>query len=354
MRTTLALLALSFFAPAVSSSPLDAVVKLTSHGGSGTVIWTGPGKSYILSAHHMFSGKDYSRPVKVEAPHPKPAQHQPGVARCIGVDQAADLALVEVSIGPMPYFCSVAPAGHRPGRLISCGYDRLQWHAQGAVRATAREAHLLSGHPQGVPTFGFTRALDLDHDSYEPTAGSGNFQYTRELPWHGRSGGGLIDIDNGVLIGVVSGYSGTSPKTWAEVKPGACGIYGSHPAILRFVARTAPQALQPPAAVPQGYGAPAPQQGNLQDVLRQIQMQQEQINRLLGQDSNRQPGRPFVEEWHESPDGQRRVPAPQPQFQQPIVYAPPQQIPITPLTRPQQQVIPQQQPGRPYCLPGGT
>jgi hypothetical protein len=44
---------------------------------------------------------------------------------------------------------------------------------------------------------------------------------------HGRSGGGLWDIDAKVLIGVVQGY---------EVPPwGRRGIYVSHQAVLRFL-----------------------------------------------------------------------------------------------------------------------
>ncbi len=349
-------------APAFAATPLDGVVKLTSHGGSGTVIWKGQQGAYILSAHHMFSGKDQNRPVVIEAPHPQPSTQQKVSARCVGVDAGADLALVLVQGGTFPYVTPVAPRGHRPGNLISCGYDRLQWHAQGPVRATARPAHLLAGSPYGGNRVGYTHAItEFTIDRYTETAAD-RMAYTRELPWHGRSGGGLIDVDNGVLIGVVSGYSGASPKTWAEVKPGAHGIYASHEAILDFLTRTAPQALQPPAATPQVYGPQQPQGDPFQEAIRQMQIQQQEIDRRL----QAEPGRPYIQEWHETPDGRRRqpfeppplqqapyqsLPAQPQQYQQPIVYRPPPQSLITPLTGPGQQAIPQQQP---YCPPGGT
>jgi len=69
----------------------------------------------------------------------------------------------------------------------------------------------------------------------------GNTTYTKEKPWHGRSGGGLCDLDAKVLIGVVQGY---------EVPPwGRRGIYVSHQAILRFL-RTQPRAGEQQTPLP--------------------------------------------------------------------------------------------------------
>jgi hypothetical protein len=50
--------------------------------------------------------------------------------------------------------------------------------------------------------------------------------FTREKPWHGRSGGALLDADAGYTIGVVQGY---------EIMAWGRGIYCSHQAILKFL-----------------------------------------------------------------------------------------------------------------------
>jgi hypothetical protein len=226
------------------AAPADAVVQLPAQGGSGTVVWTGPGKTYILTAGHMFSGHAQGQKVQVVAPDPRPGSPRAGGApRCVGVDASADLALVEMQAGPLPYVCPIAPAGHRPGRLLSVGYDEMRWPAQ------QRPAHLLH-----LPSTGsYTLALEcgLLHGYLTPRReilqeDGRNFLLTQELPWHGRSGGGLIDVDSGYLIGVVSGYRGTDPDHWRETKPGCAGVYGSTAAIQRFVAQYAPQVLQSP------------------------------------------------------------------------------------------------------------
>jgi hypothetical protein len=219
----------------VLAAPPDAVVQLPSHGGSGTIVWTAQGQSYVLTAGHMFDGGKRNARIQVTAPDPRPGAARPGGARLVGTDPSADLALVELHAGPLPYVCPIAPAGHTPGRLLSVGYDEMHWPAQ------KRSAHVIAGS--------FTRTCTL------ATAGPGrqilledpgNFLTTQELPWHGRSGGGLIDIDNGYLIGVVSGYRGTDPRHWQEVKPGASGVYVAPGAIRRFVTQYAPGILQNP------------------------------------------------------------------------------------------------------------
>ncbi|HEV3116188.1 MAG TPA: hypothetical protein VGY58_03995, partial [Gemmataceae bacterium] len=121
--------------------------------------------------------------------------------------------------GPMEACAPVAPAAHVPGHaLLSVGFDEMR------LPATVKSATVLGT--------------------------MGSITFTRERPWHGRSGGALLDAERGYLVGVVSGY---------EVIGRRRGMYVSHQTILEFVARqhvgqgrTAPQ----PYAAPQPSGAP--------------------------------------------------------------------------------------------------
>ena len=172
----------------------DAVVRLPSHGASGTVIHTERGRSLILSCAHAFEGAARSTPVALDVPCLHPGAPRKGRIRLIAVDYTRDLSLLELNDGPLDYVCPVAPAGHRPGRCLSVGYDEMRLPAR---RASA--SLLVSDR---------------------------SITFTREMPGHGRSGGALIDVDAGRLIGVVQGY---------EVG-GACrGLYVSHAAILEFL-----------------------------------------------------------------------------------------------------------------------
>jgi hypothetical protein len=139
----------------------------------------------------------------------------------VAIDHDRDVSLLEMNRGPLPYVCPIAPAGHRPARLISAGYDEMHWPA------TVKAAHSVGG--------------DARHT------------YTRERPWHGRSGGGLIDAESGYLVGVVSGYTG--PPAHVEVYPGQVGIYVSHESVLAFIGRLPGQGAAPVPARPQ---APPP------------------------------------------------------------------------------------------------
>src|SRR5262249_57287659 len=114
-----------------------------------------------------------------------------GRIRLIAVDYTRDLSLLELNDGPLDYVCPVAPAGHRPGRCLSVGYDEMRLPAR---RASA--SLLVSDR---------------------------SITFTREMPGHGRSGGALIDVDAGCLIGVGQGY---------EVGGARRGRYVSHAAIL--------------------------------------------------------------------------------------------------------------------------
>jgi hypothetical protein len=178
----------------LAAEPPDAVVRLPSHGASGTVIYTERGRSLILSCAHAFEGAARTTPVTLDVPCLKPGPPLSGRIRLLAVDYALDLSLLELNDGPLDYVCPVAPAEHRPGRCLSVGYDEMRLPAK---RASAS----LIGSDRGIT-------------------------FTREIPWHGRSGGALIDRDAGRLIGVVQGY---------EVGGERRGLYVSHAAILRFL-----------------------------------------------------------------------------------------------------------------------
>ncbi len=208
MRTPKLLLiaALALFQPAhrASAAPpsteelTHAVVRLSSHGASATVIATQTGRTLLLSCGHAFRGADRAKAILVDAPHP--AAGRPG---------------------PLPFVAPVAPAGHSPGsHLLSVGFDEMKWPA------TKKSARLWRG-PEGGTDSAVT--------------------HTFERPWHGRSGGALLDLDTGHLIGVVSGY---------EVSGQRRGIYASHGAILRFLSATGGGSVQGrkkhPAIPPQG------------------------------------------------------------------------------------------------------
>jgi hypothetical protein len=194
----LASLLLLLAAGLAGAGPEDAVVRVISHGASATVIHTEPGRTLLLGCAHAYRGGDRHKRHVIDAPAPLAgAKSTGGRIRVLAVDHRLDLSLVEIPEGPLPYVCPVAPAGHRPSAdILSAGYDEMR------VPRTERRATLAGSGPAVT--------------------------YTREKPWHGRSGGALIDLRAGRLIGVVQGY---------EVPPGGGGrgIYASHDAVLRFL-----------------------------------------------------------------------------------------------------------------------
>jgi hypothetical protein len=228
--STLCFLAILALPLASHGAAKDAVIRIPSHGGSGTIIYTSNDYSLILTASHLFwingdtpqvDPRLLAKKPTLDIPEPvkKPGTVYYG-AKVIAIDVDADVALWKVNIGNLPYGCPVAPAGFRPGpNILSCGYDNMKLPGSGpqAYRATI---------------------LSSDQDT----------TYTREKPWHGRSGGALIDADAGYVIGVVGGY---------ETKNGGRGIYASHAAILRLMIKAgvslAPQPVQPKS--PQPYVA---------------------------------------------------------------------------------------------------
>lgn len=160
-----------------------AVVMIPSHGGSGIVIATSRQRTYLLSAAHMFEGKDANKAIRLQVPVPRPeGQKQVGIW-LVALDRKADLALLEMNYGPLPYLAPVAPINHQLRRkqwLLSVGYDEMK----------------------KPPRMRWTKY-----------AGSfGHLSYTETPPWHGRSGGALLDMQTGYTVGVVSGYERPYPQ----------------------------------------------------------------------------------------------------------------------------------------------
>ncbi len=196
-----------------SLSPQDlahAVVRLPSHGASATIIETQKGRTVLLGCGHAFQGPDRKKPIVVDIATPQAHSPQKVGIGLVAVDYDLDLSLVVIDSGPMEFVVPVAGPGHRPGtHLLSVGYDEMHWPA------TERSAHVV-----------INTAL---------------ITFTWERPGHGRSGGALLDLDHGCLIGVVQGY---------EVTGQGRGMYVSHAAILQFLGRrpggrTAPVPFSP-------------------------------------------------------------------------------------------------------------
>lgn len=202
-----------------AQGPESAVIRIGSHGASGTIIKTENNRSWILSCAHMFADIDAQglhanaqllrRPLRIDGPPQPQAKHQRGVAKVVGVDFQSDLSLIEIANGPF-FHVPVAPLNHRPaGQLLSLGYDEMRWPV------TRQRATL---HSMGGLTL-----------------------FTHEKPWHGRSGGALIDANGPYLVGVVQGY---------EVSSQGRGLYVNLRAIHAFLNRHLSQQRTPPYQCP--------------------------------------------------------------------------------------------------------
>lgn len=208
--------------PKVGAAPVDAVFRMPSHGASGTFVYSGGGRALGITCAHAFEGKDRTKPIVLDVPWPNPGQKAHVGVRILKVDYNTDLALIEVGC-EVPYTCQIALPGQRPQRLLSIGYDGMTWPS---VKATSQ----IVGYEQ-------------------------NRSMTNENPRPGRSGGGLIDPDQGLLFGTCTGY---------EVGGQRRGIYSSHQAVLVFVGwndlPAAPQAPRAPYVTEERYtprpGAP--------------------------------------------------------------------------------------------------
>jgi hypothetical protein len=165
---------------------------MPSHGASATVIYTEAGKTFILGCGHAFEGKDRNKPIRIDGPGaPR------GKATLAAVDYDLDLSLIRVEAGPVPYQAPAAGRGfQRSAQLLSVGFDEMR------RPATQRRATILKE--------------------------TGEIAWTQEPPWHGRSGGALLDMQYGQLVGVVSGY---------VRYPQGPGVYVSHEAICAFLER---------------------------------------------------------------------------------------------------------------------
>jgi Trypsin-like peptidase domain len=226
-----ATLLLLLSAAAVHAGPADAVVRLPSHGGSGTVIATGDGWTLILSCSHCFAGKDRDRPIEIDMPH-----HAPGPPRKVGVQllkagywKSVDLSLIKLNAGPVPYVTPIGPVSLQARDCWSVGFDELK------MPAVCRPATIVD-----------VRGGDVLTDA---------------RPWHGRSGGALIDKRTGYLVGVCSSYSG--PRDHAEYRPGCHGVYVSLPTIRTFLSQAGvlkdePRPIEDPFAAPFRRSVPLP------------------------------------------------------------------------------------------------
>jgi len=199
------------------AEPIDAVVRIPSHGCAGTVVATGPGESWIITCAHAFEGRDRDRPLKIDAPCPRPGQQQQegtGV-RVMKVDHNADLCLIRLPVGPLPFFAPVGTVQPRPGTALQAvGHARMAW-------------------PANVAT---VHVVDLE----------GPWTHTREHPTPGDSGGPLID-GGGNLVGTCTGY---------EAGGGRRGMYVNLATIRRFMGLDGAPAGGPGPRSP----APSPRQ----------------------------------------------------------------------------------------------
>ena len=270
-----------------------AVVRVPTHGISATVIWTGQGKSYLLSCAHGHQGADRAKKMAFDFPWPEtPAGPKKAASRvvAIGSPNNDDLTLIELADGPLPWVCPVAPRGHVSSKsALSVGYDDMRWPA------TQRQATILTA-----------------------------LTPTRERPWHGRSGGALIDQD-GLLVGVVHGYTG--PPTRQEVVRGGQGLYVSHGTIVQFLDRAGYGWLANGAAP--SPSAPHPQGGSQADQLRQqmavLQQQLALLQRQLDQLQGGYTPAPVprtVPQNPACPDGRCPLQPPPPQQRLPQVLPP--------------------------------
>lgn len=188
--------------PAQTFDPTCAMVRIQSHGASATAIATTANKTWILGCAHMLMDKSgnldrdlYNKVLKMDGPpQPNAVNQGKANARIVAYDLKLDLTLIELDNGPF-HCIPVAKKGFKPSKNIrSLGYDSMAW--------------------------------PVAHKAVTILLSEGDTTYTREKPWHGRSGGALVDADAGVLIGVVQGY---------ELWPNERGLYVSHDAILRFL-----------------------------------------------------------------------------------------------------------------------
>jgi hypothetical protein len=213
------LLTASLPAPIARADPADAVVRIPSHGCSGTVIATGPGETWIITCAHGWEGRDASKPLAVDAPWPAAGQQRDsgtGV-RVVKLDHEADLCLIRLPRGPLPYFAPVGEIEPRPGQTVyAVGHAAMRWPANRAAYTV----------------------VDLD----------GQWTHTRQRPAPGDSGGPLLDA-SGNLVGTCTGFEGGR---------GGRGMYVRLLLIRRFLGFAPGSDFSLPGARPAPFARPSP------------------------------------------------------------------------------------------------
>jgi len=176
-----------------------AVVRIPSHGISGTIVYSGPGVTDIVSCAHGHDGRNKAKPMKLDIYGN--GEQKAVEIKLMAIDERNDLTWIRLFDGPLPYVCPVAPKGHRLGaQCRSIGFDEMKFPV-----------------------------TDRPATPYNHAA----FTDTRERPWHGRSGGALVD--GKYLVGVCHGYAG--PPNHVEVMRGGFGIYVNHATVVSFLER---------------------------------------------------------------------------------------------------------------------
>ena len=161
--------------------------------GTGTIVYSVPGQSLILTCAHLFADQDESARIEVDVFRNGQVSRFP--ARIVGGDHNADLAVVQIQNASVLPFVSVSSpvvsvAPSQPAVSFGCDNGR-------------------------IPTSLQTKVLKINQYT-----GPANLTCARD-PVQGRSGGGLFN-QNGQLIAVCSCADRDNQE----------GLYMSQPAIL--------------------------------------------------------------------------------------------------------------------------
>lgn len=185
--------------PAMAEVHIDAVVRIPSHGISGAIIETRENYVLILTCAHGFEGKDRTKAIVVDVPcRATPKSPMAARPRIVKLDYQKDLALIQMDVGPFPYVLQVAPRLTRPRNCRSLGHDNMVWP--------------LVDKP----------AMIMKTE--------GSHYLTDTKPWHGRSGGPLVDIETEMIVGVTHAYEPPQRQGGRNV-----GVYISLETICNFL-----------------------------------------------------------------------------------------------------------------------
>lgn len=214
-----------------SGDPRLAVVRFTlkewveeerrwrEHTFSGVVVDRTSRCAWVLTVAHGFESRSGRYMLAIDAPWPRNAAPQIVRMRITKIDKAMDLAVVKLETGNLPNVCYVATRPPLAGaRCTSVGYTE-----------------------------------DDDDPSLEDATitEQGRLTVTKEAPWHGRSGGALIDA-SGRLVGLAAAYDPAGCPYNEEREPAkfkawvlryAPGYWISHQTIWKFMQWPAPRGL---------------------------------------------------------------------------------------------------------------